>query len=296
MSRKVSANTSVDLSLLGGLVTLSGMRFHLEQVSVGADARTAVRSVEHSVGFGTVTVAGAPVPLPDGLTAGATALNTVLTPLGIQIIPPALVDEGQFSHRLTPLTLRIGGRSVYSDLVAALAGTPQLIELQQLLFGTLFDTTNCNQLGGLLTQIPQLNSTYNALGIATPILLAVVLNALAGGGSIDVQVGGIRSRIDDTRYEPPAVARRSSDSDGVTTPAASDGPSASIAATTSPPAVDGTPARSSTRCASLSPAGRPGCWSGAAPIGALLAAAVCGGLLASDEVRRRRHLATRELA
>ena len=39
-TRRVTADTVADLSLLGGLIGLDGMSFHLEQTSIGDDART----------------------------------------------------------------------------------------------------------------------------------------------------------------------------------------------------------------------------------------------------------------
>ena len=125
-------------------------------------------------------------------------MNTIVGPLGVQVLPPELVSEGQFGQRLTPMTIRVGGKSAYSDAVAALAGIPQVIELQQQLQQGLFDTQQCKQLAGLLQPFPEINALYNAVGVAAPILAAVVVNALAGGGSVDFQVGGVRTGIDDT--------------------------------------------------------------------------------------------------
>jgi hypothetical protein len=291
-TRRVAGDTVAVISLLGGQLRFTGMAFHLEQTSVGDDARTGERTVESAVDFGTVTLAGVPVPLPDDPDAAAAQLNTLLGPLGIQILPPHLLADGQFGQELTPMTFRLGGSSAYSDIVAQLATTPQLIQLQDRLQAGLFDTQHCDQLVGLLRPFPQINSLYNAIGIVAPILVAVIVNALAGGGSIDVQVGGARTRLDDTAYAAPTSSRPAPATPAVAAPSpVADSrvpaPTAGSAASPSPAA----PARAaaSTRCATTSAAARPGCWSGLAPLGATGAFVFFGGLLATDELRRRRY-------
>ena len=297
-TRRVTADTRADATLLDGLIRLTGMSFHLEQTSFGDDARTSERAVASSVDFGTLSIAGVPVPLPDDPSAAAGQLNTLLGPLGVKVLPPELLAQGRFGQQLTPLTLRIGGDSANSDLLAQLVGNPQLTDLQRQLQDGLFDSVDCDQLAGLLQPYPQLNSIYNAIGIAAPIFIAVLVNALAGGGSIDVQIGGARTRIDDTAYAPAPFTRPTAGA----VPTASPSPTGAMTspgqgaatgpapAATAPPAVR---AAAVTTCATTSPAARPGCWSGLAPIGAIGAFLLFGGLLVADEVRRR-HLAQLE--
>ena len=292
-TRRVTADTVADLSLLSGLIHLDGMSFHLEQTSVGEDARTSERMVASDVAFGTFTLAGVPIPLPDDPSAATAQLNNLLGPLGLQVLAPQLVADGQFGHRLAPMTFRLGGQSAYTDLVAQLAGNAQIIGLQDQLQKGLFDTQNCDQLAGLLQPLPQINALYNAIGIAAPILAAVIISALAGGGSIDIQVGGARTRIDDTLYTAPTFSRAGSAAGADPAAALGPAPAAPGASASPAPAALAAPgplpaAATKTICATTSPASRPGCWSGLAPVGAVAAFLLFGGLLATDEVRRRR--------
>lgn len=286
--RAVTADTTVDLSLLGGLVRFTGMRFHLAQTVTGPDRRTSKRAVEHAVELGALSIGGVPVPLPSDPALAADAANQVLGPLGLRIGVPTLVEEGRFGHRLTPMALSIGGESLFSDLVASVVGTPEFTNVQNAVFSGLFDSKSCNQLGGLMKGIPAFNSLYNALGIATPILLAVLLGALAGNGTIDVQVGTARTSIDDTDYGRDALNR---------TPPTRTVPTVApvIPRVATPnggtaPAVEELAGESvlSASCATTSPAGRPMCWAGRAPLGAVLALGATAALLVVDELRRRR--------
>jgi hypothetical protein len=297
MHREVTADTTVDLDLLGGLVRFTGMRFHLAQRADGADSRSTTRSVDHAVELGALSIGGVPVPLPSDPGDAAEAANQLLGPLGVRIGVPELVADGRFGHRLTPMALRIGGDSLFSDLVAAVVATPEFTELQRAVFSGLFDTATCNQLGGLFKQVPQFNSIYNALGLATPIVLAILISALAGDGTIDVQVGTARTSIDDTDYARAALDR--SRPDPIRPPAAGPAPRGTTATPTAsapePEELAIEPTRSE-RCATTSPAGRPMCWAGRAPLGAVVALGATAALLAADELRRRRRLlASQEL-
>ena len=288
-ARSAAADTSGDLVLLDGLVRLEGMRFRVAQTSVGADHRASERGAESDVALGALTLAGVPVPLPDDPDQGVAALNTLLGPLGLRFRAPQVVAEGSNGLRMTPLTVSIGGDSLYSDLVRQLGSDPALVGLQRALQTGLFDSTTCAQLGGVMQAFPQLNSLYNVIGVLAPVFLAVVVSAAGGDGSIDVEVGGARTKIDDTLYEGSFTRREPA----AVSPAPAHRPAVAAPATdgvAAPPDVEtiGPVARASTRCATTSPAGRPGCWRGLAPLGALAALGVTAALLAVDEVRRRR--------
>ena len=167
-TRRVTADTVADLSLFDGLIGLDGMSFHLEQTSVGDDARTSERDgrqrrrLRH------------PHPRRDpGTTARRSERRdrpAEQHPRPARRAGPRPRAGGRRPVRPAADTddFRVGGQSAYSDAVAQLAGNPQVIELQDQLQQGLFDTQQCDQLAGLLQPFPQINALYNAVGVAAP--------------------------------------------------------------------------------------------------------------------------------
>jgi hypothetical protein len=299
-SRTVTADVAEGaLTLLGGLVKLGGLHWSLRQVAVGADNRSAKATETSSFVLGSIALAGVPLPTATAaqVASSIAIVNQATGPFGLRIRLPAVVRHGN-GYDVTPLTVALGGKTGYGPLLYPLLAGPGNTSLVNL-FNSLtepavFDPTNCNELLGLLKQSPQLNELVNTVGLYTPIILSAFAASLNGGAELDLDIGGVRTNYDDTYYAPrsvpPALVPLTR-----TTPAL-----AAVAPVAAPTATPATPAStaivaapaSQTRsaCATTSPVGRPGCWSGAARLAATLGGIVTLGLLATDELWRRRRL------
>lgn len=306
MTRRAEAEVRFDaIVLLGGLVTLRGPAWHLDQTQVGPDDRADERSRDATFTVDGIEVAGA-IPLPllgnDPMAQGASALNRVLGHLGIVIRPPVITTTpGRDAHQITPLTIAVTGPEVLRPLVATLAGNRQLQELLNQGRGALWDPEKCEELAGLLGAIPELQTWWNLVGSAEPILTSVLISLLAGGGELQVNLGGVRTSLDDAYVDPIEFGRPAVGSPAPRQASTVPTPPTSSPATAPPnpsPATNIQPAPSprpvpalvaSRLCATTSPAGRPGCWPGRAPLAAAVILGVTALVAIADERYRRCH-------
>ncbi|HWA41348.1 MAG TPA: hypothetical protein VG712_07045, partial [Gemmatimonadales bacterium] len=213
----------------------------------------------------------------------------------VELRLPELVHDQQVdAHSLTPLTIAIGGRDwLLGKLLGEVFNSDSFHSTVDLLLGAAFDKQDCNQLGGLMKLLgADLNATYNRVGSLLPLLIAVTGGALGGTGEIQVNIGGVSTSLDDTFHQAPDFGLPAID------PAA---PPLPTPQTTGPVSARAAPRASSDHhgalgpiapvsvvCRTVSPAGRPGCWRGAAPLAAAVAGGLTIGLLGLDERIRRR--------
>lgn len=302
--RSASATVDMsDVSALGGAIRLGGLHWELGQSETGADSRNdrrvhSERFSLDSIAVGPITI---PVPSPADLPRAVTSANTLLVPLGLALqLPVASTGIGGDQHTLSPLTIAVGGSQArWAPVVARLLADPNFLAAQKALSGLLFDPANCNELGGLLKPTGPLNVYYNFFGAAAPLVLAILGQALSGSGDIAIELGGVSTNLDDVFYLPATFDF------AVTPPSAL--PTAPNGSTPVTPPLVGVPPdapapvdagssieaiTSGSRCATTSPAGRPRCWLGEAPLAAVATSAVVLGLLGVDEVHRRRRLSS----
>lgn len=298
-TRKATATTRVaDVSLFGGIVRITGMRWELTQVRDGTDSRTSKPKVDHSFTFDGLTANGMNIPIatPGGAAAAVATANGVLKPLGLSFELPKFVDNGKGRQQMTPFVVKIGGPDfLLTPVLGAVLSQEQFVTLQGDLFEALFDPKDCDQLLGLMKAIPELNAQYNTVGEVAPLLVAALMGFLSGG-STTLSIGGVTVSLDDTYYAPldfgtPDYVQ----SPG--TPAVPGMPGSQLTALPRVRSVGGTrsPISKTSKCHTSSPAGSPGCWDGLAPFGAATAGIVAVGALVADEITTRRRLRRNEI-
>lgn len=291
-TRDVSSSADLgQISLLGGLVILKGLHWEASQQS-GAASNSAA-----SFTMGSVVVAGVPLPTPTPaqLATVIGIVNTALAPTGFHINLPVVTlsanahDGNGATSKVSPLTIGIDG----SALGAAVVGS-QLTAAQPL--KTALDDA-------LIAANCQVSND------ALP-LLDIGLGVPAGGGGLDVDLGGATVNIND---DPPHNAFGSFGLAGNTSPSDTGGSSPVFtpgdAGTPFIPGTDATPDTSGTStpaasgpsgaqslgpttktaaCASLSETGGSCSGGGAAVWIGLAALALLLAAFAWDFVRQRR--------
>jgi hypothetical protein len=314
--RTVTSEVSVgSLTLLGSLpmggIQLGGLRWFLQEVVTGADNRTDTRSVISSFSINTAKVFGVALPVanPNQAQGVLTMVNTAAKPFGLQLRLPKLEPDGQFGLAYSPLTVAIGGKTLYGPVVAPLLGGATITQVERALQPGVFDTASCNELAGLLKPYPAVNALWNSLGSAAPLVIGAVAAGIDGQGELDIDLGKVRTSVDDTYYAPPSYPMPNygapaggtgwvpgtPGSPGSAGALAANAPSGGVALGQRNPAgsTGATLANAGhIHCETTSPVGWPGCWKGAAPIAAGVAGVVTLSLLAADEVFRRRRLAS----
>ncbi|HEX3793829.1 MAG TPA: hypothetical protein VHV57_04965 [Acidimicrobiales bacterium] len=302
MSRIATATSDISsVSLLNGLVQLRGMQWQLQQSATGPDNQSDHRTSSASFSLGSITVGALTIPVPsssDIPRAIATA-NGLLAPLGVTLRLPAQSSTTN-GEALSPLTVAVGGnKDLWGPVIAKLLGNATFNQLQKSVTGTLFDPVSCNELNGLLKDTGELNLYVNFLGAAAPLVIGIFGQALGGSGEIDFEVGGVSTTLDDTYYAPVSFGAPSSGLPQSLVPAFPPASTGVVGAPTLPtttapgkPALSAPATRSAgavvTKCESTSPADRPMCWVGRAPLGAALTGVGVIAVLAADEVFLRR--------
>jgi hypothetical protein len=234
-------------------------------------------------------------------------INKATAPLGLQVRLPRVTPDGTQGLGYSPMTIAVGGATSYGKVlypfIAGTSGVSVVNLFNKLAEPTIFDPTNCAELGGLLKSSPQLNTLWNSVGLYTPILVSAFAAAINGGAELDVDFGGSRTTIDDTYFPPRALPPAPVPSGSLALPSAigessspvgGSGPSTggSVGMARPPTILRTLSDRGQVTCRTTSPVGSPGCWKGAAPVAAGLAGALTLGLLGTDEVWRRRRLGT----
>ena len=294
-----SVDSSVDIgqiSLLGGIVVLKGLHWEATQQSGAANTSVATFTM------GAAVVAGVtlPTPTPTQLATVIGIVNTALAPTGFHVDLPVTTilanthDGNGATAKVSSLTIGIDNSALGAEVIGS-----QLTSAQPL--KTAFDnaliSANCQLSGDLLP--------IGDIALATP----------AGGGGLDVGLGGANVNIND---DPPHNAFGSFGLAGNTSPVDTGGSSPVLtpgdAGTPFIPGTSGTPATSgsstpasssgpsgaqslgpttkTSACASLSGAGGTCSGGGAAVWIGLAALALLLAAFAWDFVRQRRRRLT----
>ena len=207
-TRTATATSDVgQISLAKGAVVLKGLHWSATQQSGGATAATATFSVD------SLAVAGVPVDLSKLSSAAGpqtvlNIVNTALTPIGLNVQWPAesTLDDGTVV--ISPLTIGIDNNALGQQVVGANLGTIQ--PARSALVNALL-SANCQ--------------------FAEPILVADIgIGVLAGGGNLNVSLGGARAMTNDlvaTSPFGPGATAAALPSAPATTPSAATGNSGS---------------------------------------------------------------------
>jgi hypothetical protein len=297
--RQATATADVgQVTLAGGLVSLNGLHWQATQETGPGGT---VTQATGAFTLSSVTVAGTTLPVStDNVAQVFDTVNTALGPSGFHLGPvPALEqNSADGSAAVPPLAIGIDSSALGAQVVGPLLGSADTLRqaLDQVLLGV-----SCQ--------------------IGTPLTVRdIALGALAGGGGIDLELGGVRAVSDGTTFANPfgtslglsagpagsigtgAGATPASVGTGTFTPgsAAVPGTPAGVGAAPGSGAPAAGPAgqpaqvlggvRGVLHCLTTSPFGHPGCSGGGAavPIGLAGLAAVVG-MGAADFARARRY-------
>lgn len=301
-TRTATATADVSrISLAGGAVVLGGLHWAATQQTGGATASTGTFSV------GSLSVEGAPVDLSQvgsALTPQSvfSIINTALSPVGINIEWPSQTTLDDGTVQISPLVIGIDNNELGQQVIGANQNGVQPV--REALVNALL-SANCN--------------------LADAILVGDIgLGVLAGGGNLNVELGGASAMTNDhaasspfgpgSNALPPSGGTLSAGSSGnsgsggaLTAGSAFAGNSGTGALTQAPGAAAGGPGtgqspgggrsasalgptEKASDCISLGPSGG-GCSLGnaAVPVG-LGALALVVGLFTWDYLRQRRRM------
>jgi hypothetical protein len=292
--QSADASTTMSLRLLGGLVAFNGLSWEAQQ-DIGTHA-TATTSFTMT----SMTIAGSTTPTadPDELSSAISSANTVLSPFGLMVtLPTSSTNPVTGTIAISPLQIQLTGNEVSDTVLQQLNGSEATLE--QNIAAALEGTGNAC-----------IESLAAEAGSAE-LVAGVLEGIMAGGGVIDLQLGGASAQTAAAPdYANPlgasapvggGLGQNQPESSPTSTPGstlATTGDSGT--ATTTPPTTGLAPAAAAPsqpssvnpavliRCVTTSPAGRPGCSSGAATIAATALLAVGSGLYAADVIRSRR--------
>jgi hypothetical protein len=280
-ARLASAEARVGrLSLAGGLVVLTNVHWAADQRS-GTHA-----AAKHAFSIGHVAVAGKSLPASsDALGSTFAAVNKALAPTGLHVTIPTGKRTSGDGIAVPPLSVGIdksalGGAVLNPVLTAAGPARDKVI----------------NTLLGISCKF------------GSPLTLGdILLSALNGTGSLDLQFGGVTAGSEGKAYASPfgsvgqaplPTTNTTSQPSGRGTaaaapPSAGRLPSASTATSPAAPAPQLAGAQTHTEsCASTSPANWPSCSNGAALAAGLIGLVAVGSVGGADWLvtRRRRRL------
>ena len=281
-ARQADATADIGrLSLLGGKVVLTHLHWDTTQRTGQGPTQDARFTV------GGITVAGVQLPVAaDTLAQAFGVVNQALAPSGFHITPPATVKGADGSVQETPLSVGIDNSALGRQLLGPALGAAQ--PLRTAIADALLKAS-CQ--------------------FATPLLVSdIAIGPLAGGGTFDINLGGVTATSDGTAYANPfgagglganplsAATGAGGDGLGGSDVGGSGGPLGSVGVTAAPGAAAGPQSRgllAATRavaCRTTHPFGHPACSNGAAlPVGLAGLALVTGlGVADLTRVRRRR--------
>jgi len=289
-----ASSTIASISLAGGAVQLGGLQWTATQQTGATNTSTGTFSI------GSLTVAGAKIDLSK-LTSTATfnpqtvlnIINTALSPVGLNIQWPTQSTLPDGTVQISPLTVGIDNNTLGQEIVGANLSSIQTVR-----------SALVNALLGVTCQL------------AEPILVSDIgIGVLAGGGNLNLQLGGASAETNDLAETSPfgaggalpaapaAAPTLASGNTGNTglggvSLSGNTGAGLGTGATAGTPSTAGTgtpaakeslgPITKTTACVSLGPAGG-GCSTGnvAVPIG-LAALALVVALFVWDYLRQRR--------
>lgn len=301
-AQEASSSVTENLTLLGGIVKLTGLTWSASQQRKTGDPSNAT-----GFGFSSVTISGAglPIDIPGTvpLSTAVSQLNAVLGVLGVTISPPTqTVDPGTGAVSMSPLQVHFSGSAIDNALASpAIAPLTQLINL---LNGQVTHGADCSNIKNLLGDL----STIPETG------LNLLLSGLSGSGAVDLYFGGASADtlaapsfsnpfdfaggLATTALPPSGVAGVTVPGGESALPLSDTSPASAVAAVTAAPTptISGGPSGpggnprtvAAVKCATTSPSGGTGCWRGVATWAAAAVVVLGGGLLAADVVYSRR--------
>ncbi len=227
-TRQAQSTASIaSISLLGGLVTLNGLKWTATQ-STGAQS-----SQSASFAIGSIGIGGSLVAIPaDGLAGVLATVNKLLATTGLHITLPTEQIGSDGSVQESALSIGLDNSELGKEVVSPFIGSLQPLR-------TLLNAT--------LTKI---DSTLGE----SDLVLEIGLSILAGNGTLDLDLGGAYAESDGTSYGNPLAGSDASSGlsslpapDGATTSSAGDlaqsptsSPSGLTTASTPPGAVAST--------------------------------------------------------
>ncbi|HEY1829361.1 MAG TPA: choice-of-anchor P family protein [Acidimicrobiales bacterium] len=195
-TRRAEATSSIgSVSLLGGLITLNGLKWTATQ-STGAQSLQSGSFTVSSIGLAGKTVS---VPV-GGLIGAITLINTALAKTGLELHLPAEDVGSDGSVQETALSLGLDNSELGKELVSPYINTIQPAR-------TLLNT--------ILTKIdPTLGES--------DLVLEIALGILSGEGTLDIDLGGAYATTNGNSYANPLASGSSTPSglgaSGVTGP------------------------------------------------------------------------------
>jgi hypothetical protein len=298
--QEADAATTMTVSLLGGLVTLNGLSWAANQETGATSAASGTFSMTSLTVAGKSTAIATPAELASALAVA----NKVLVTFGLTLTQPVeSTDPVTGTVTIGPLRLQVEGTAITNTVLGALNPTETTVE---------------EQIGKVLATGDEacIKVIESYVGDAE-LVAGIVEGILAGGGFIDLELGGASADTEDapnfvnpldvlggnssgnaSGQLPSAYGGLATGANGLFDAGGGDigaSPATSGGATTSTsaPAQSSAPATQSAtlvRCVTSSPSGRPGCWSGAATVGAAALLVVGGVLFVADVTRSRRRL------
>lgn len=267
------------LSLPGG-VTFKHMEWNATQRTGAAATQTGTFNI------GSIQVGPASLPVsPNSLAQAFTVVNQALVTSGFHVTPPVLVKNPDGSIAETPMSIGIDSSALGQQVLGPLLGAAQPLR-----------SALANALLGISCKT------------STPLLLSdIAIGPLAGGGNVDLELGGATAASSGTSYANPFGSGSGGDTLSAN-PASSSPALSSTAGSISEPASPVTGATAtqssgsgsssstqlavarSTRCVTTSPFGHPSCSRGAALPVALAGLVLVGGMGVADWVRSRRRI------
>jgi hypothetical protein len=281
-----------NVELLGGVVGMKNMSWTATWHSGATKADVG------NFNPGQVTINGVSLSPGTSLADAVDAINTAIGVLGFTVVAPTTSSDSS-SVSVQPLVLRFSGSQLERTLIHP--AVPAVTQLEALM-------NSYAQAGQDCTKIPQLFYSLSN-NINSQLNLALAISQ--GAGSISFDLGGANAGVSslpdfvnpfggDNPLTPAspvpaavaAIPTLTPVSKVVPPPTATALPSIGTArapVASSPPAAVA-PATELVSCHTLSPAGSPGCWKGAATLAAAVLLAGGSGLFAADLVygRRRR--------
>jgi hypothetical protein len=277
------ANATADigtLSLENGLVQMQGLHWAATQSTGAASASSGTFTV------GGLTIAGTQVPISnDSIQTILSIVNTALGPSGLAVQWPQASTLSDGTEQISPLIVGVDNSALGQQVVGANLGQAEPVRdaLQQALLNL-----NCNTSTGLL-------------------LGDIGLGVLAGGGDLNIELGGASAVTNDQAFTSPfgsagapgsllGIAPLPVDTGSFATPGTTGAVTGGTGTGASGSGSSGSggqqvalgPISRSVSCRSTSPAGG-GCagTTMGAPVG-LVGLAVLGSLAAWDFTRQRR--------
>ena len=183
-TRQAEATVHIgSVSLLGGLVVLSGLQWTSTQRSGGVSTESSDFSMA------SVTIAGHTTALtPSSLDTAVARVNTVLAPSGLKLSLPSASVASDGVVQESPLSI-----GVYDSPLGQQALRP-VTEAIQPVRTAIFD------------DLAKLNSTAGG----TDLYVEVVLGILAGQGDVDLNLGGTYATTNGTTYTNPLTSTQAS--------------------------------------------------------------------------------------